>query len=283
MSARSRELGTSRRVVLLTVVVAAALAARCAGTPSHLVLPSGPGQPLNDAAGIAARVFERCADVRTLTAEIGVSGRAGRQKLRGKLIAGFEAPASLRLEAVAPFGAPVFILAAEGLRATLLLPRDDRVLTDAVPADILGALAGPALSPADLRLVLAGCPAERPVAVGGSSFGNEWAALDLGSDGTAFLRGEPLHLAALARPGLIVEYPERTAAGAPAVVRLRDEGAARRFDVSLRLSQVELNVNVPKEAFRVKVPASAIPITLEELRDAGPLGETRNAERGTRP
>jgi hypothetical protein len=36
---------------------------------------------------------------------------------------------------------------------------------------------------------------------------------------------------------------------------------------------VEVNVAVPSEAFRVNVPASAAPITLEELRQAGPLGE----------
>jgi hypothetical protein len=36
-----------------------------------------------------------------------------------------------------------------------------------------------------------------------------------------------------------------------------------------------MNVDVPGEAFRVNVPPSAAPITLDELRQAGPLGEAR--------
>jgi hypothetical protein len=267
-------------------VAAAALAstAACATMPARIPLPSGPGEPLADPVAIGSQAFGHCAGVRTLTAEIGVSGRAGGQKLRAKLIAGFEAPASLRLEAVAPFGAPGFILAADGTSATLLLPRDDRVLTGAAPADILDALAGLSLSPGDLRLALAGCPSAAPQVSGGTTHDREWTVLGLGAGGTAYLRsrGGSLQLAAFVRPGLVVEYPERRAGGAPAVVRLRGEGDAPRFDVSLRLSQVEQNVDVPPEAFRVNVPDDAVPITLEELRQAGPLGETRNAERGVR-
>jgi hypothetical protein len=264
----------SRGLAGLALVVAS-LAAGCATRPARMALPTGPGQPVADPAGVASRAFGRCADVRTLTAEIRVSGRAGRQKLRATLIAGFEAPASLRLEAVAPFGPPGFILAADASAATLLLPRDDRVLTGAAPADILEALAGLSLSPGDLRLVLAGCPASSPSAVSGTTQGTAWTVLDLGAGGTAYLRarGASQELAAFVRPGLVAEYPERTATGAPVVVRLRGEGDTPSFDVSLRLSQVEVNVAVPSEAFRVNVPASAAPITLEELRQAGPLGE----------
>jgi hypothetical protein len=46
-------------------------------------------------------------------------------------VSGFERPGSLRLEGVAPFGSPAFILAARAGRATLLLPRDNRVLSGA--------------------------------------------------------------------------------------------------------------------------------------------------------
>ena len=71
----------------------------------------------------------------TLTAELRLSGRAGDEKLRGTLHAGFAAPASLRVEALAPFGQPFFILAGRDNRATLLLPREDRVLRDAPVAE----------------------------------------------------------------------------------------------------------------------------------------------------
>jgi hypothetical protein len=260
--------------------VAVALAAACGGPP-RLVLPSGPGEPLQGAAEIAGRVFSRCAGARTLTAEIGVSGRAGRQKLRARLIAGFAEPGSLRLEAVAPFGPPGFILVADPLEATLLLPRDDRVLTDAAPADILGALAGVSLTPDDLRLALVGCPSTAPAAVGGTRYGEDWVVLDLGEAARAYLRarGTGLEVAALVRPDLVVEYPERTVTGSPVVVRLREAGASARFDVTLRLSQVELNVPVPGEAFRVDVPDTAVSITLDELREAGPMRDVPSGGR----
>jgi hypothetical protein len=34
-------------------------------------------------------------------------------------------------------------------------------------------------------------------------------------------------------------------------------------------------VSLGDEAFEIDVPASALPLTLEELREAGPLGEAR--------
>ena len=55
---------------------------------------------------------------------------------------GVAAPASARLEAVAPFGPPLFIFAATDDDATLLLPRDERVLEHGRPAEVLDAVAG---------------------------------------------------------------------------------------------------------------------------------------------
>jgi hypothetical protein len=44
------------------------------------------------------------------------------------------------------------------------------------------------------------------------------------------------------------------------------------FDLQLGLSQVELNPALGREVFRVEIPASATPITLDELKASGPLG-----------
>jgi len=44
----------------------------------------------------------------------------------------------------------------------------------------------------------------------------------------------------------------------------------QRFDLSLALSQVSLNEPLGPEVFRVQIPPSAAPITLEELRHARP-------------
>jgi len=45
-----------------------------------------------------------------------------------------------------------------------------------------------------------------------------------------------------------------------------------RFDLHLVLSQVETNGVLDAQAFQVRVPPSADPITLEELKRGGPLG-----------
>ena len=74
----------------------------------------------------------------------------------------------------------------------------------------------------------------------------------------------------------------RVAGLQPPLVRLRDDlcgtadpscaaAATSRFDVTLRVSQVEVNVPLPANAFSVNVPADTTPISLDELRDAGPM------------
>jgi hypothetical protein len=258
---------------VLAALVLLLVASGCA--PRRLPLPSGTGQPLpaSDAAALGAEVFAPCGDVRTLTAELGLSGRAGSQRLRGRLIAGLAAPASIRLEGVAPFGPPVFILAASPAGSTLLLPRADRVLEGADPASILEALAGVSLDPDALRLVLAGCPPAGPAVTDGRRHGDTWRVLALADGAEAYLRsdGARWQLAALGLRRMVIEYGE-IAAGRPGLVRLvsRAEGAAA-FDVRVRLSQVEWNTEVPAAAFEVLVPSEAHPLSLEELREAGPM------------
>ncbi len=228
-----------------------------------------------------------CRGVKTLTAELGLSGRAGRERLRGRVLAGFGAPDSMRLEGVAPFGAPAFILVARGGQATLLLPRANGVLRAARPDDILGALTGVALAPADLLAILTGCGVPAPAVERGVLHANGWASLYLKGGTTLYLQpvsaGWQIRVAR--RPGWTIEYPEWGSSG-PRVVRLRSDagahsGASPRtpsgpmlsapVDLTAAISQLEMNVDLDPAAFAVDVPASAAPITLEELRDAGPL------------
>jgi hypothetical protein len=261
------------------LVAAMFVSAGCA--PKRLELPTGAGEPASDAQAIVAQTLARCRGLRTLTAEIRLSGRAGRQKLRGRLIAGFQAPDSLRLEAAAPFGPPVFILAASGEHSTLLLPRDARVLTDAPPAGILEALAGPALAPGELLPLLAGCPAIDPTVTDVRRHGTAW--LSFASDrSTVYVRERSgtWSIVAIERPALRVDYSQ-VAGAQPGTIHLRDPAPAPRFDLSLAMSQVEINVEIPKEAFVVKVPDDAAPMTLDDLRQAGPIRDETEQRHGS--
>jgi hypothetical protein len=248
------------------------LASACA--PRLIPLPADPGAPLPDFAEIHRQASAACTGVRTLTAELSLSGRAGGRALRGRAIVGFERPASIRLEGVAPFGPPAFILAGSGASATLLLPRDNRVLTGARAEDILGALTGVALSPADLLAVLTGCVVAGPTPSAGRMHQNGWVSIDLTGGATVYLARVALgwQPRAARRPGWQIEYP-LWQTGFPATVRLRSLDAAVNVDMTAVVAQLEANVPIDPAAFTVTVPAETLPITLEELRDAGPLRE----------
>jgi hypothetical protein len=254
----------------LWVLGCAVLLSGCAAR--RLALPADPGAPLPGYAEIHRRVIVTCSGVRTLTAELALAGRAGGRSLRGRVIAGFERPASMRLEGVAPFGPPGFILAARDGSATLVLPRDNRVLRMAPAAEVLGALTGVALAPADLQAILTGCVAADPVPTAGRLHQNGWASIDLAGGATLFLaRGDgEWQPRAARRPGWQVEYPSWQA-GFPDTVRLRSLEQAVDVDLTAAVSQRETNVALDPAAFSVTAPASARDLSLDELREAGPL------------
>ena len=234
--------------------------------------PTDSGVPLTDYATVHAEVSKACSGARTLTAELSLSGRAGSQRLRGRVVAGFDRPASMRLEGVAPFGSPAFILVARDMEATLLLPRDNAVLRDAQAADILAALTGVSLAPADLQAVLTGCVEPSPDAVTGRLHANGWASVDLKGGATLFLRrdGRGWRVQSARRGEWEIEYPAWQGRF-PQSVRLRSRNPQVNVDLSATLAQLETNIEIAAEAFTVNVPTGAVRITLDELRNAGPL------------
>jgi hypothetical protein len=181
----------------------------------------------------------------------------------------------MRLEGVAPFGAPVFVLVTRGDTATLLLPREQRVVRGARAEEILGALTGVALAPADLLAILTGCVVPSPQIVSGRVHGNGVGSLDLEGGATLFVRrsGAAWLPVAARRDGWTIEYPSMGGTF-PAAVRLRSEGGAVAVDMTATLGQVETNTGLAAEAFELDIPAGATPLTLDELRDAGPLRGT---------
>src|SRR5438477_10811853 len=118
---------------------------------------------------------------------MGVHGSAGGHRLRGRLTAGLAQPASARLEAVAPFGQPVFVFVASGSDASLLLPRDRRVLEHGKPADVFEAVSGVPVDAAQLRLLVTGC-AGAPDASDTVAFGDNWRVAPDGADNVYFRR-----------------------------------------------------------------------------------------------
>jgi outer membrane lipoprotein-sorting protein len=247
----------------------------CAGScaPKAPALPSGPGTPFPEFAAAYQEATAACREITTITTSMALSGKAGETKLRGRIDAGFAAPGRLRLEGIPPFGRPVFVLVADGPHATLVLLRDERVLRDA-PADrIVEALAGVPLDADTLRTLVTGCGLASGAPADGRAFPNGWAAVSNG-DATTFLRraGDAWQIAAATRGSLTATYADY-ANGRPATIRVRAASGDRATaDLTLRLSDVETNVTLDPRTFEVDLPAHPIPMTLDELRRAGPLG-----------
>ncbi len=254
-------------------VCAASLFAASCGAPL-MKLPAGPGTPVADGASLLEQATASCRRVSTLSAEVGVSGSVGGRRVRGRLLVGLAEPASLYVEAPAPFGAPAFIIGASNGDATLLLPRDRRVLAHGKPEDVLDAIAGVPLDPADLKSTLTGCDRASSASDEVRAFGDDWRVVD--GERLRYLRRErpsaPWQLVSVVTSGANgwrADYLDFVD-GLPRRVRLLSN-EPKRFDLRLALSQVELNVELEPSTFRVAVPAGTDPITLDELRAAGPL------------
>jgi len=260
---------TRRRVAfsIACLVLTTACGAR------RIPLPTDTGSPLPNYSEIHAEVTKSCRGARTLTAEIGLRGRAGTRRLSGRLVSGFERPASMRLEMVAPFGPAGFILVTRGAQAVLLLPRDERVVRGESAEAILGALTGVTLGPADLQALLTGCilPESKPVS--GRLHANGWASIELEGGATMYLRRMgSWQISAGRRNGWEVEYPMWQGAF-PQVIRLQSAAQQAAVDMTATLAQIEVNTDLKPATFDVDIPAGTAPLSLDELRQAGPLGE----------
>lgn len=232
--------------------------------------PSGDVAPDPTAIQAFDTATRQCRGLRTLKAELSLSGQANGERIRGRVHAGFEAKGAVRLEGLAPFGPPAFILAGRDDTATLLM-RDRRVLTNTPVALVLERLTGLALGADDLRLMLSGCLSENPTPTDGKRWGSGWRAVTLAADRVAYLRqqqGIVLIVAAEYGPWA-VDYRQHVN-GWPHEVRVRRRDATT-VDVTARIGELETNVPIDPRAFSVDVPADAVPMTLDELGSAAPL------------
>lgn len=273
-----------RRAALGLVLLLAPAAASC-GAPL-MRLPSGPGGPAPDTADALAQATRACRAIRTLTAEVAVSGSANSRRVRGRLSAGVAAPGSARLEAVAPFGPPIFIFVAAGGDASLLLSRENRVFEHGHPDTVLEAAAGVPLSAEDLLHVLTGCAPAEAVREGRRT-GNDWRIATTMAGDELYLHREsgsaPWRLVAVVRPAA-AEYAWRAEYrdpqnGLPRSIHIVSVEAGRigaAFDLLLVLSQVETNVPLSADVFTFRIPPAATRMTLDELRQTGPLAAKSN-------
>jgi len=239
--------------------------------PRRVTLPTDSGSPFPDFASVHAQLSAACRGVRTLTAELSLAGRAGTERLRGRVHAGFVRPDAMRLEGVAPFGPPAFILASRDRLATLLLPREPAVLRSQPPEQILGALVGVTLAPADVLAIITGCVVPSPMPTSGRLHDKGWASIAIGDAELFLQRTNTWEIRAARRNGWQIEYADWHGQQFPPAVRLISSAQSANVDLTATITQVQVNTDLDATAFPVDVPPDARALTLEQLREAGPL------------
>lgn len=265
----------SRAVCLFAAAMLSACAAKA---PPR---PAGTPTPDPTAADAFVAATAACKGFRSIEGELSLSGRAGGERVRGRIVAGLESGGAIRLEAVAPFGAPFFVLAGRAETATLVLPREHRVLKDTAVAAVLERLTGLTLGADDLRLIMSGCLVDRATPTDGQQWGGGWRAVTIGPERVAYIRmqdGQPVLTAADYGPWR-VDYSAH-ASGFPRVIRIRSTPSPRRpgegdIDITARIGQLEVNTQINPRAWVVEVPSDAEPMTLDELRSIAPLAEKK--------
>ena len=258
------------------VVVVAALCAASCGAPL-MKLPVGPGEPAPDADALLTQATAACRRVSSMSAELAVRGSVGGNRTRGRLLVGVAGTDGMYIEAPAPFGAPIFVLGATGGNATLLLPRDKRVVDRGTASEMLEAIAGVPLGATDLRSTLTGCVPPQS-AEGGEArrVGDSWRVISGSS--VLYLKREratdPWRLVSVVRSGADGWRTDFAAFAddVPRSVRLVSN-TPRRFDLRLELSQVDLNPSLDPATFRVVVPPGTESMSIEDLRAGGPLSK----------
>lgn len=269
-------LDVHRFVIPKSLLFAAGLAsllasAGCRPTVS-IALPSGTAQPSPEATEWFATASAQCRKVTSWSAEIAASGALRGRTIRVRVLAGTTSAGQLRLEGVAPFGGPVFVLAASDRAATLWLPRESSAVREQPTADVMDALLGIGLSGPDVHALLTGCAMASGTPADGQVYGSGWASIDMGAERTVFLRqiAGAWRIAAASVRGIRIGY-DGFAGGAPRLIRVtaNEHASGRAVRLQLRLSQVEDNTPLSAETFTVDVPASAKALSLERLRERG--------------
>lgn len=258
----------SRLVWVLPVVFATGCAARVF-TP-----PSGPAEPFPEAAQVWEQATTRCLGAQRYVAQLRVQGWVGStdqriaQTINGAVTRTDDIYLELRM-----LGSTAFQMAGEAGQATFVLPRDSRVLR-APTRDVVEAMTGLRWGSRELLDVLTGCVATPDGPVTGARSG-PYLGLTVSPSTTVWLRERDgawrVHAARIA--DWVVEY-NMYQGGWPSDVRVTSTGTTP-LDLRFTVSQVQVNVDLEPDTFKLTVPSHYLPMTLEELRSIGPLKDGR--------
>jgi hypothetical protein len=137
-------------------------------------------------------------------------------------------------------------------------------------------MTGVSFGPAELQAIFTGCVLPAPRATSGTLHANGWASMDIETmeeprrTATIFLvrSGAQWQVRAARRDRWRIDYPSWSGMF-PRSVRIAAPDI--RVAIAAELSQIEPNVPIDPAAFVANEKQGLMPLTLTELRDAGPL------------
>jgi hypothetical protein len=249
---------------------AALLTCSSACASALFVPPAGPGEPAPDAAAAFAEATRACRGVASVKASLRVSGRIGGERLPTTIdIATGATPTGIRLEGHAA-DRNLFRLAGTTEEATLYLDDGHRAATGR-PEDLTDALMGVKLGPGRWLALLTGCVATPPDFMSGARYGADLAVTTPSGRVFLALADGAWHAVHGTFDGLVVTY-RRFSSTLPDEWRLSSE-TGRDPSVALSVSVDHMTAGGPIAAsvFTLTLPDDVTPMTLDELRQSGPL------------
>jgi hypothetical protein len=263
-------LRSSARSALEGASIAVMLTCVSACAPALFVPPTGPGAPAPEAAAAWDDATQACRGVTSYTGSLRVSGHVGGDRLPATIdVLTGATPAAFRLEGQAS-GREIFRLAGTADRATLYLDDGHRFATGQSEA-LTDALIGVKLGPERWLALLTGCVAAPPDFISGGRYGAEIAVTTPG--GRVFLviaNGTWQAMDGLF-DGLVLTYRPFTST-LPEAWRLRSEaGRDPSVDLTVEVDHATAGRPIPSSAFAVTLPDDARSMSLDELRQNGPL------------
>jgi hypothetical protein len=263
---------TARAAALVAGVLAGAVSG-CAAR--GFVPPTGPASPAPEAPAALAQAARTCRGASTFRGATRLSGRVGEESIGSVGINAGLTPDGIYLQAQV-LNSTVFTLGGRRDEAALWL-RDDNVSLHAPAGDIVEALVGVRLEPDRLLAVLTGCVSRDLAMVEAQRVGRHIVVTT--PDAVLYLREDhgTWRVEAGAFDGLVAEVTPGS--GLPAAIRIRSApGRVPCVDLRVRLSPpLYLNDVLDASIFSFEPPQGARPITLEDLREAGPLRTRQEA------
>ena len=255
------------RAVALFALLASAASAACAGA-RPVELPTGPGTPAPEGRSAWAEATSGCATAKTYHADLQVSGTAAGQRVPRVTIGAVVTASHIGLTATAG-GSTIFTLAGTTDRAQLLLHDNEgpRVI-EARADEILDAVIGLRIGPAELLQLATACLTPDAAFADAVGYGSR-ILVSLDRTRALLARDGRWRVVAGEAYGIRVSY--RTYGGGwPLDWRATtppDRVPITELKVSTTDPDVQ-SVELPADRFVITIPATATPMTLDELRSA---------------